>query len=200
MFFKKKPKPAGPIDFLVVGLGNPGKQYEGTRHNFGFAALEYLAEKWNARLHKVKFSALCGEAAVEGQRVLLLMPQTYMNLSGQSVRDAMRFYKLPPDRVLLLFDDVSLPVGTVRIRQKGSDGGQKGMRNIIELTGRDNFLRIKLGIGPKPHPDYDLSAFVLSKFTETERPLALTAVKNAAAAAELMVTGQTEKAFTQYSH
>ena len=162
----KKPKPAGPVDFLIVGLGNPGKKYEGTRHNAGFAALEALAESLHVKVDRVRFKSFCAQAELDGQRVLLMMPQTFMNLSGEAVREAMQFYKLPPERVLVLFDDISLPVGTIRIRRKGSAGGQKGMASIIALCGSDQFPRVKIGIGEKPHPDYDLADWVLSRFTK----------------------------------
>ncbi len=198
MFFKKKPAP-GPVDFIVAGLGNPGKQYEATRHNAGFIALEALAEKLDADVRRIKFKSYCGEAAVGDKRVLLMMPQTYMNNSGEALREAMQFYKLPPQQVLVMMDDISLPVGTIRIRRKGSDGGQKGMRSIITLTGSDQFPRIKLGVGEKPHPDYDLAAWVLSKFTKDEQPVMVDAARRAADAACLIVQGEIEKAMNQYS-
>lgn len=198
MFFKKKPAP-GPVDFIVAGLGNPGKQYEATRHNAGFIALEALAEKLDADVRRIKFKSYCGEAAVGDKRVLLMMPQTYMNNSGEALREAMQFYKLPPQQVLVMMDDISLPVGTIRIRRKGSDGGQKGMRSIITLTGSDQFPRIKLGVGEKPHPDYDLAAWVLSKFTKDEQPVMVDAARRAADAARLIVQGEIEKAMNQYS-
>lgn len=198
MFFKKKPAP-GPVDFIVAGLGNPGKQYEATRHNAGFIALEALAEKLDADVRRIKFKSYCGEAAVGDKRVLLMMPQTYMNNSGEALREAMQFYKLSPQQVLVMMDDISLPVGTIRIRRKGSDGGQKGMRSIITLTGSDQFPRIKLGVGEKPHPDYDLAAWVLSKFTKEEQPVMVDAARRAADAACLIVQGEIEKAMNQYS-
>ncbi len=198
MFFKKKPAP-GPVDFIVAGLGNPGKQYEATRHNAGFIALEALAEKLDADVRRIKFKSYCGEAAVGDKRVLLMMPQTYMNNSGEALREAMQFYKLSPQQVLVMMDDISLPVGTIRIRRKGSDGGQKGMRSIITLTGSDQFPRIKLGVGEKPHPDYDLAAWVLSKFTKEEQPVMVDAARRAADAACLIVQGEIEKAMNKYS-
>lgn len=136
----------------MAGLGNPGKQYEGTRHNAGFMALEALAERLGVPVTRVRFKSYCGEAVIGEKRALLLMPQTFMNLSGEAVCEAMRFYKLPPERVLVMMDDISLPVGVIRLRRKGSDGGQKGMRSIITLSGSDQFPRIKLGVGAKPHP------------------------------------------------
>lgn len=198
MFFKKKPA-AGPIDFMVVGLGNPGKQYEATRHNAGFMALEALAGKCKADVRRIKYKAYCGETTIGDKRVLLMMPQTFMNASGEAVREAMQFYKLSPEQVLVMMDDISLPVGKIRIRRKGSDGGQKGMRSIITLTGSDQFPRIKLGVGEKPHPDYDLAAWVLSKFTKEEQPLMLDAAKKAADAACLIVQGDIDSAMNRFS-
>lgn len=198
MFFKKKPA-SGPIDFMVVGLGNPGKKYEATRHNAGFMALEALADKWDADVSRIKYKAYCGEVTVEDKRVLLMMPQTFMNASGEAVREAMQFYKLTPEQVLIMMDDISLPVGTIRVRRKGSDGGQKGMRSIITLTGSDQYPRIKLGVGEKPHPEYDLAAWVLSKFTKEEQPLMVDAAKRAAEAACLIVQGDIDKAMNQFS-
>ena len=162
--FRKQPSatPRGPVEYLVVGLGNPGKKYENTRHNAGFAALDVLAERHGVRMKQLKFKALCGDASLGGRRVLLLKPLTFMNLSGQSVTEAMRFYKIPPERVIILLDDISLAPGRLRIRRKGSDGGQNGMKNIIYLSGSDQFPRIKLGVGKKPHPDYNLADWVLS--------------------------------------
>ena len=198
MFFKKQ-RSAGPVDFIVAGLGNPGKQYEGTRHNAGFMALEALAERLGVPVTRVRFKSYCGEAVIGEKQALLLMPQTFMNLSGEAVCEAMRFYKLPPERVLVMMDDISLPVGVIRLRRKGSDGGQKGMRSIITLSGSDQFPRIKLGVGAKPHPDYDLAAWVLSRFTKEEAPGMVQAAHHAAEAAELIVQGRMEEAMNRYS-
>ena len=198
MFFKKQ-RSAGPVDFIVAGLGNPGKQYEGTRHNAGFMALEALAERLGVPVTRVRFKSYCGEAVIGEKRALLLMPQTFMNLSGEAVCEAMRFYKLPPERVLVMMDDISLPVGVIRLRRKGSDGGQKGMRSIITLSGSDQFPRIKLGVGAKPHPDYDLAAWVLPRFTKEEAPGMVQAAHHAAEAAELIVQGRMEEAMNRYS-
>jgi len=198
MLFGKR-KPAGPVDFMVVGLGNPGRQYEGTRHNAGFAVIEALAASLGVRVDRVRFKAYTGQANIDGTRVLLLMPQTYMNNSGQAVTEAMRFYKLPPERVLLVADDVCLPVGRLRIRRKGSDGGQKGLRSIITLAGSDAFPRIKLGVGEKPHLDYDLADWVLSRFTKEEAPLFLDTVNKAVQAVRLMAVGDIDTAMNRYS-
>ena len=198
MFFRKK-ESAGPIDFLIVGLGNPGKEYEKTRHNAGCLALETLAREVNATPNRLKFKGQCTEATVGDHRVLLLFPLTYMNNSGEAVVEAMRFYKLKPQQLLVFSDDISLPVGTVRVRRKGSDGGQKGLRSIIQHIGSDDFPRVKLGVGQKPHPDYDLAAWVLSRFTAQELTAMETAAKNAAQAATLIVDGQIDEAMNRFS-
>ncbi|MCI8441322.1 MAG: aminoacyl-tRNA hydrolase [Provencibacterium sp.] len=193
-------QPAGPIEYMVVGLGNPGPKYEGTRHNAGFMALDLLAGKTGARVDKLKFRASLGDCMICGKRTLLLKPSTFMNNSGEAVRDAMQFYKLPPERVLILLDDISLPVGRLRIRRKGSDGGQNGMKNIIYLSGSDQFPRIKIGIGNKPHPDYDLAAWVLSRFTEQERAPLSEALAHAAEAVPLIVSGEIDEAMNRFNH
>ena len=197
MFFKRNP--ASPIDWIVVGLGNPDKKYEGTRHNSGFAALEALAEKLSVKVQKVRFKSFCGEATVGETRLLLMMPQTYMNNSGEAVREAMKFYKIPPERVLVMFDDISLNPGTLRVRRNGSAGGQKGMASIIALCGSDQFPRVKIGVGAKPHPDYDLAAWVLSRFTKEEAPLVADACRRAAEAACMIVSGDIDGAMNAYS-
>ena len=200
MFFrKKKPEPARPVDFLIVGLGNPGKKYEGTRHNAGFIALEALAEKLNVKVNRVKFKAYVGEASLEGRRVLLMMPQTFMNLSGEAVTEAMRFYKLPPEKVLIMLDDITQPVGALRLRRKGSDGGQRGMRSIITLSGSEQFPRIKIGVGAKPHPDYDLTDWVLSKFTGEDAVKMRDAAYRAADAACLIAQDRMDEAMNRFS-
>lgn len=197
--FGRKPKPEGPVDFLIAGLGNPGKKYEGTRHNAGFMVMEALEKKLGVDISRIKFKSYCASAAIGEVRTLLLMPQTFMNLSGEAVCEAMRFYKLPPEKCLICVDDISLPVGTIRIRRKGSDAGQRGMRSIITLSGSDRFPRIKVGVGDKPNPDYDLAAWVLSRFTREEAPSMVDAVRRAADAACLIAQGQIDRAMNQYS-
>lgn len=192
-------QPSGPIEYMVVGLGNPGPKYEGTRHNAGFMALSLLASRCGARIDRLKFRSCLGEGMLSGRRTLLLAPSTFMNNSGEAVRDAMQFYKLPPERVLILLDDISLPVGRVRIRRKGSDGGQNGMKNIIYLTGSDQFPRIKIGIGNKPHPDYDLADWVLSRFTESEKAPLSEALAHAADAVPLIIDGQIDEAMNRFN-
>lgn len=204
MLFRKKnagtgTAASGAVDFIIAGLGNPGKKYEGTRHNAGFIMMEALAERLEVKVDRVRFKSYCGEARAGGRHVLLLMPQTFMNASGEAVRDAMQFYKIPPERTLILFDDISLPVGTLRIRRKGSDGGQKGMRSIITLTGSDQFPRIKMGVGKKPHPDYDLADWVLSRFTDEEAVKIRDAAYQAADAAQLIVGNQLDEAMNRFS-
>lgn len=199
MPFWNKPAAAGPVDFLVVGLGNPGREYEGTRHNAGFMAVDLLAEKHHTEVKRVKFKGTVGECMLGGRRALLLKPGTYMNRSGQSVQEAMAFYKLPPERVLILFDDIHLPPGKLRMRRKGSDGGHNGMKSILYLSGSDQFPRVKIGVGQKPHPDYNLADWVLSRFTASERKDLQTALENACAACELIAKGEIDQAMNLYN-
>ena len=165
---EKKAKAAQPIEWLVVGLGNPGRKYEKTRHNTGFRVMDALCRKHGVSCDRARFQALTGEAVLGGKRVLLVKPQTFMNLSGAAVHEAASFYKIPPERILVIFDDISLPVGTLRIRAKGSAGGQNGVKDIIAQLGSQDFPRIKVGIGGKPHPDYDLADWVLSNIAPDE--------------------------------
>lgn len=197
--FRIRPEPAGPVEYLVVGLGNPGEKYEGTRHNAGFMALDFIAERAGAKLDRLKFKGLCAPAEIGGKKVLLLKPGTYMNLSGQSVVEAMRFYKLPPERVIVLYDDISFPPGKLRIRLRGSDGGQNGMKNIIYLSGSDAFPRVRLGTGDRPDPRWDLADWVLSKFSPDDLRLFREAAGNAADAVALMVQGKAAEAMNKYN-
>lgn len=195
---REKESPGAP-EYLVVGLGNPGARYEDTRHNAGFMAADALAAKYGCKLDRLKFKSLCGTAVIDGKKVLILKPSTFMNLSGEAVRDAAAFYKLPMDRVLVLFDDVSLPPGKLRIRRKGSDGGHNGIKNIIYLTGNDDFPRVKIGVGAKPHPDYDLAAWVLSRFSQAERQELKTALEDSVKAVELIVSGKLDEAMNRFN-
>ena len=196
MFFRKK---AGPVDFLAVGLGNPGKGYANTRHNAGQIAVEALAKDAGVALTRSKFKSLTAEASFDGVRVLLMFPQTYMNLSGQAVAEAAKFYKIPPERVLVFSDDVALDVGKVRVRRKGSDGGQKGLRNITELLGTTEFPRIRLGVGAKPHPEMEMADWVLSRFSSDERERIDEAAGHAVGAAKLIFAGNIDEAMNKYS-
>ncbi len=192
-------KPSGPVEYIIVGLGNPDKKYEQTRHNCGWLVLDYIADKCGCKVNKIKFKSFVGETKLGGKKVLLMKPTTYMNNSGQAVVEAMSFYKLPPEKVIVIFDDISLDVGKMRIRQKGSDGGQKGMRSIIYLSGSDKFPRIKIGIGAKPNPNWELAAWVLSKFTQDELKTLSQMFENAYDAVELIVQGKIDRAMNLFN-
>lgn len=194
-----KNKISGSVEYLVVGLGNPDRKYENTRHNTGWLALDYIADKYNCKVNKIKYKSFVGDCTIGGARVMLMKPTTYMNNSGQAVVEAMNFYKIPPEKVIVIFDDISLDVGKMRIRSKGSDGGQKGMRSIIYLSGSENFPRIKIGIGAKPNPHWDLADWVLSKFSDDEFITLETMFENAAKAVELIIEGKTDKAMNLYN-
>ena len=193
------PAPTGPVEYLVVGLGNPGGKYDGTRHNVGFAALDRLADKFGCRVDRIKFKGSCGDCMIAGKRTLLLKPSTFMNLSGESVREAMQFYKIPPERVIILSDDISLDPGRMRIRLKGSDGGHNGLKNIIYLTGSDKFPRIKIGVGAKPHPDYDLADWVLGHFSKEDGEKAAQVFDKIPQAVELMIQGKSADAMNRFN-
>lgn len=197
LFNKKEFAPN--IDWLIVGLGNPGTRYARTRHNCGWMSVERLADKYSLSLTRLKFKSLCAEASIGGKKCLIMKPTTYMNESGLAVVEAMNFYKIPIERVLVISDDVSLDLGRTRIRLKGSDGGQKGLRSIIYLTGKDSFPRIKVGVGAKPHPDYDMADWVLSSFTPDEMKTMSIAFDNAVSAAELIIQGKQEEAMNKYN-
>ena len=174
-------KPA--CDWLIVGLGNPGAQYEKTRHNMGFRALDLLAKELGCKVDRAKFRGLTGQAIYGGRKLLLLKPQTFMNASGDSVREAAAFYKLPPERVIVLFDDISLAPGRLRVRGSGSAGGHNGIKSIIAQLGSQDFPRVKIGVGAKPHPDYDLADWVLSGFSAQEEKAVGPALERAGQAA-----------------
>lgn len=185
--------------FLIVGLGNPDKRYEKTRHNVGFDTIDVLGEKYGIRFTDKKHKALCGTGVIEGTKVLLAKPQTYMNLSGESVAEILQFYKLDPEtEMLVIFDDISLDPGNIRIRKKGSAGGHNGIKNIIACTGTQNFMRIKVGVGQKPQ-GWDLADFVLSRFDSEDRRLVESAMEDAVSAAVLMMQGQTDAAMNQFN-
>lgn len=192
-------KPSAPIDFIIAGLGNPGTQYEDTRHNCGFMAAEALAERHGTELKRLKFKSLTAESEIGGRRCLLMKPTTFMNNSGDAVSEAADFYKIPPENVLVIYDDIALDVGRLRIRAKGSDGGHNGMKSIILRLNSDNFPRIRIGVGKKPHPDYDLADWVLSRFTKEEGEKLEAALSNAAKAAELIAAGKITEAMNLYN-
>lgn len=199
--FASKPAaaPTGPVEYIVAGLGNPGREYEATRHNTGFLAIDYIAEKCGAQIKKLKFKALTGDAVIAGKRVLLLKPSTYMNLSGQSVTEAMAFYKVPVENLIVISDDTALPIGKMRIRRSGSDGGQKGLGNIIYLLGKDTFPRIRIGVGTKPHPEMSLADWVLSRFTEKDFKALAPMWDNAYQAVGLIVQGKIDEAMNRFN-
>lgn len=189
----------GPIEWLIVGLGNPGSKYAETRHNAGFRALDAYCAKSGQKIDKMKFKALIGEGAFGGARVLFMKPQTFMNLSGEAVRDAAAFYKLDPSHIIVLSDDISLDVGRIRVRAKGSAGGQNGLKNIIYHLNSDQFPRVKIGVGAKPHPDYDLADWVLSRFTKDEQEAIDSAAARAMQAAEEIVRNGAAEAAQKFN-
>ena len=168
---KKEEAPNAPVTWILAGLGNPGEKYRMTRHNAGFLTIDSLAEKAGARIDRAKFHALCGEAVIGGHRVLLMKPQTMMNASGSAVQEAASFYKIAPDHILVISDDVAQAPGKMRLRRKGSAGGQKGLNDIITCMGTDAIPRLRMGVGAKPHPDFDMADWVLSTFPKKELEL-----------------------------
>lgn len=191
---------AAPIEFLIAGLGNPGKEYERTRHNAGFVAVDAIAESLGVKIDRAKFRALIAEVSLGGKRGLLMKPQTFMNLSGAAIAEAASFYKVPPERVLVLVDDISLAPGQMRIRRKGSAGGHNGLKSIIAELGSQEFPRIKLGVGQKPSPDHDLVNWVLGKLPEEDNKAFLSILDDVATSATLIVKGDIETAMCRFSH
>ena len=195
MFFKKD---AGGVGWLLVCLGNPGDKYVNTRHNVGFMVADEVAERQGKPIQRLRFKALTNVLAISGEKVLVMKPVTYMNLSGEAVRQAVDFYKIPPDHVLVVSDDTALAVGRLRIRVKGSAGGHNGLKNIIAQLGSEEFQRIRIGVGGKPE-NYDLADYVLGHFTKEEKSLMEKTVSMAVEAAELMLMGDTDKAMNEYN-
>lgn len=195
----KKTDTNGKIEFIIAGLGNPGVSYENTRHNAGFIAVDRLCEKFGFKTDRHKFKALVGEAVISGKRCLVMKPETFMNLSGEAVAEAAGFYKIAPENIIVIFDDISLEPGKLRIRRKGSAGGHNGIKSIIECLDSEDFPRIKLGVGAKPHKDYDLADWVLSRFSDDELRLMQDSADSACKAIEYIVTGQTDKAMNEFN-
>ena len=195
MLFQRKV----PVAWLIVGLGNPGGQYDNTRHNAGFAVADELARRGGFAIQRVKFKALTAAAEIGGQGALVMKPTTYMNLSGEAVGEAARFYKLSPDHVLVISDDVDLPLGKLRLRTGGSAGGHNGLKSIIQHLGTDQFPRLKVGVGGKPHPDYDLADWVLGKLTGEDKRLFDETVKRAADAVECLLRDGADKAMNRFN-
>ena len=188
-----------PVTHIVVGLGNVGKEYDNTRHNAGFIAIDALAEKCGVKIDRVKFHALVSEATVSGKKVLLMKPTTYMNNSGVAIGEAAAFYKIPPENVIVLHDEISFDVGVIRIRRKGSAGGHNGLKSIIAHLSSDAFPRIKIGVGKKPSPDYDLVDFVLGRFSSEDLKTLKEKNSEIISATELMVDGKIEEAMNKFS-
>lgn len=204
MFFSRKNDPihsqaSGPVEWIIAGLGNPGRQYENTRHNTGFAAVDALADSMHVTIDRLKFKGLTAVGSLMGHRVLLLKPSTFMNLSGQSVQEAMQFYKIPAERVLLLFDDISLPCGRMRIRRKGSDGGHNGVKNILYLTGKDTFPRVKIGVGQKPDAGWDLADWVLSHYSKEESAVMQQVYEKIPQVCSLILDGRLDEAMNRFN-
>ncbi len=196
---EREPMVTGSVEYIICGLGNPGTQYENTRHNAGFMAIDTIAERIKTDVKKLKFKSLTADVMIGGVRCLLMKPTTFMNNSGEAVREALNFYKLSPERLIVIYDDISMDVGRTRIRKKGSDGGHNGIKSIILCTNTDTFPRIKIGVGAKPHPDYNLADWVLSPFLKEQAEALETALMNSALAAELMVQGKTDEAMNKYN-
>jgi peptidyl-tRNA hydrolase, PTH1 family len=195
MFLKKSPA----TGWIVVFLGNPGAKFDGTRHNVGFMTGDVLSEKLGIKIDRVKFRALTRQVDISGEKVLLMKPQTYMNLSGDAVREAMSFYKIPLDHIVVVSDDVSLPVGKLRVRRSGSAGGHNGLKDIIAKCGGEGFPRVKVGVGAKPHPDYDMADWVMSTFKGDDAKIIGEAVKRASGAVETIISDGVDRAMALYN-
>ena len=198
-FFKKKTSSismpvSGPVEYIIAGLGNPGKEYELTRHNAGFLCIDVLCNRENFTTDRIKYKALCADVMINGHRCLVMRPQTYMNNSGEAIKEAASFYKIPPERCIVIFDDIDISLGALRIKKKGSAGTHNGIKSIIAHLGSDNFPRIKIGVGNKPHPDYDLKDYVLGSFSKQEQATLKNTMEKACDAIGLIVGGDIDKA------
>ena len=180
--------------YLIVGLGNPGKEYEGTRHNIGFEAIDYLADKYNIELNREKFKGVFGEGIIKGKKVILLKPTTYMNLSGESIREVVNFYKISNEEIIVIYDDISLEVGRIRIREKGSHGGHNGIKSIIANLGTDVFPRVKIGVGA---PKGNLVSHVLGKFSDEEVEILRESIKASSDATSIIISNNTKEAMNK---
>ncbi len=197
MIFNKERQ--GAIGYIVVGLGNPDKKYENTRHNAGFHAIDTIAKSLGVDVKKMKFKSLVGEAKIANQKCLLMKPMTYMNNSGEALVEAMNFYKVPINKVIVIFDDISLEPSEMRVRRKGTHGGHNGIKSIIQLTGGDEFPRIKLGVGKKPHPDYDLADWVLSNFKKDEQQKMCESYDKCEEIVSLIIQDNIDEAMNRYN-
>ena len=190
---------AGGVRWLVVCLGNPGLRYEGTRHNAGFMTADALAKKLNVRIDRARFKALTGRCEIAGESVLLMKPQTFMNLSGEAAAQAAAFYKIPPERVLVVSDETALPIGALRVRSKGSAGGHNGLKSLIACLGTEAFPRIRLGVGAPPHPDYDMADWVLSAFKNQDAEEMAKSAERAAEAVICYISEGPERAMNRFN-
>ena len=196
---ERTPAPQGAVEYIICGLGNPGTQYEGPRHNIGFMPIATLCEKYKLDCKKLRFKSLTCDAMISGKRCLIMKPTTFMNNSGEAVTEAMSFYKIPPERTISAYDLISLEPGKLRIRRKGSDGGHNGIKSIIYLSGSDMFPRIKMGVGAKPHPDYNLADWVIGHFKKEQAEALETVMDNAVSSIELMVGGKMNEAMNKFN-
>ncbi len=196
---QRAPEPTGPVEWLIVGLGNPGKEYAATRHNIGFITLDRLAQQEHFDIKKIKFKSLVCDTVLAGKRCMMMKPSTFMNNSGEAVGECARFYKIPPEHILVIYDDINFDPGVMRIRKKGSDGGHNGMKSIIYHLNSNAFPRIRMGVGAKPHPDYDLADWVLSGFSENEKKTLEPAIDNACDAIRQIVAGEIDIAMNRYN-
>ncbi|MCM1114517.1 MAG: aminoacyl-tRNA hydrolase [Clostridium sp.] len=199
MLLKKKQFNSSSYDYIIAGLGNPGAKYEMTRHNAGFLAMDLLAIEEQIDIKKLKHHSLVSDVNINGKRCLIMKPQTMMNNSGEAVGEAARFYKVPPENIIIVYDDISLGVGQTRIRRKGSAGGHNGIKSIISHLGSENFPRIKVGVGKKPNPEYDLVSWVLGKFPKEQEKDLKSALENSVSALKLMIDGDIDKAMNLYN-
>lgn len=185
--------------YIVAGLGNPGEKYRNTRHNAGFWVIDRLADEMGVKVNRLKFKSFVGDGILCGKKVILLKPQTYMNLSGEAIMDARDYYKVPNDNIIVVYDDVALPAGRLRIRTKGSDGGHNGIKSILYMLQSDEFLRIRVGVGMPENKNYDLADWVMSSIQKDEENIFENAVKRACDASKLIISGDIQAAMSQYN-
>ena len=189
---------SSPIEYIVAGLGNPGDKYKYNRHNAGFMCVDYISQKIGAKVNKIKFKSVCGEVTINGHRVLLMKPQTFMNSSGEAIREAAAFYKVPLDKVIVIFDDMAIDIGTLRLKRKGTHGGHNGIRSIIDHMSSNEFPRIKIGVGTPP-PEFDVIHWVLGDIPKADRETFFTTIEKSYDALTLLLDGDMDKAMNLYN-
>lgn len=189
----------GKIEYIIAGLGNPGKKYENTRHNAGFKAVDLLAKEEGFEFKKMKFHALIADEVLAGKRCLIMKPQTMMNLSGEAIVEAAQYYNIPDEKIIVIFDDVSLDVGKIRVRRKGSAGGHNGIKSIISCLGSEDFPRVKIGVGKKPSPEYDMVSWVLGEISAEKQTEFNEALPNAVGAAEMIISDGVDAAMNEFN-